>query len=304
MRKRTPEFRFLQAFEAAGRLGSFKNAADELNITPSAISHRISDLEASLGEKLFEPKGRNVVLTQNGRRFLRSIQKVLHQLNVATDQVTRKGVDGLFTIRVYPTVAHRWLIPRLESFVRKYPDVELNIVTTNSPLDFSSADTDVVIEYSPERFQGYECDLMAQDRVIAICSPKYLKTSSSLDKPADLLNHTLIHSAMRANEWRSWLEAANVSFEHSGQNIRVSTRDAAIEAAACGLGVALAHPPLVNELLETQRIVSPFDISFETGFKYYLVTTPERAQLPRVAAFRDWVASEIATNASVGPSNP
>ena len=126
--RRTPQFRNLQAFESAGRLGSFRAAAEELHVTPSAISHRISALETTLGEKLFEQRGRGTGLTATGRTFLATVQKIIDQLNVATDQIKYRGVSGPLTIRLYPTFAHRWLIPRLQSFVQTYEDVELNLV--------------------------------------------------------------------------------------------------------------------------------------------------------------------------------
>lgn len=290
---RIPPIRNLQAFEAAGRLGSYKLAALELNLTPSAISHRIAALEDSLAERLFEPSGRNVALTQTGKRYLTSICRVFDQLNVATDQIKRGGVGGLFTVRVFPTLAHRWLISRLGGFMKQYPEVELNIQTTTHPLDFSSADTDVVIEYAREPIADYECDVIGQDHLMTICSPCYVKANGPIETLTDLESHTLIHTQLRENEWADFVRATDVDFLHRGQNLRVSTRDAAIEAAASGLGVALAHAPLVNDLLESGRIISPFDCRQATGFHYFLVTTHERAALPRVAAFRAWVKAEF-----------
>ena len=293
MPTRIPQIKNLQAFEAAGRLGSYKRASEELNLTPSAISHRIAALEESVGEVLFEPAGRSTVLTQTGQRYLASIQKVFDQLSVATDQIKRGGVGGLFTIRAFPSIAHRWLIPRLGGFLRQYPDIELDIQTTLNPLDFSSIDTDVAIEYAREPIAGYECDVIGKDRLLTICSPDYLHGAGQMETLSDLAGHTLIHTTVRKNEWRDFLRQADAEFSHVGQNLHVSTRDAAIEAAAAGLGVALAHAPLVNDLLAQERIVSPFQATQETGFHYYLVTTKERAALPRVAAFRAWVAGEF-----------
>ncbi len=290
---RIPPIRNLQAFEAAGRLGSFKLAAKELNLTPSAISHRIAALEGSLAEKLFEPSGRNIALTQTGKRYLSSIRRVFDQLNVATDQIKRGGVGGLFTIRVFPTLAHRWLIPRLGGFMQQYPEIELSIQTTTHPLDFSSVDTDVVIDYAREPIADYECDVIGQDHLMTICSPCYAEANGPIETLADLEKHTLIHTELRENEWADFVRTTGVDFLHTGQNLRVSTRDAAIEAAASGLGVALAHAPLVNDLLASKRVISPFDCRQETGFYYFLVTTHERAGLPRVAAFREWVKDEF-----------
>ena len=293
MSARVPQIRNLQAFAAAGRLGSFKAAAEELEVSPSAISHRISGLEGFLGEKLFEPQGRGAVLTFLGRTYLQSIQRVFDQLNVATDRIRHRGVSGPLAIRLYPAFAHRWLIPRLRSFVEAYPDVVLSLVIVQEPLDFSLTETDVAIEYMANRLSGYRCDLLMAEDVIAICSPEYLASRGGRMLPEDLDRFTLIHNSSRPEQWQWWRTQVGLQARHDGRNLHVSNRDAAVDAAAAGLGVALAHAPLINDALQNGLVVSPFRISVPVDHSYYLVTTSDRADLPRVTAFRDWILAEI-----------
>ena len=293
MLARVPQIRNLQAFAAAGRLGSFKAAAKELEVSPSAISHRISGLEDFLGEKLFEPHGRGAVLTLAGRTYLQSIQRVFDQLNAATDRIRHRGVSGPLTIRLYPAFAHRWLIPRLPSFAETYPDVELNLVIVQEPLDFSLADTDVAIEYMANRLSGYRCDLLMAEDVVAICSPQYLASHGDAVLPEDLDRFTLIHNSDRPEQWQWWRTQVGLQARHGGRNLNVSNRDAAVDAAAAGLGIALAHAPLINDALQEGLVVSPLRTSVPVDHCYYLVTTSDRAELPRVIAFRDWILAEI-----------
>jgi len=291
-----PDLKNLQAFEAVGRLGGYKAAAEELNLTPSALSHRVAALESALGETLFQPDGRSVALTQIGRTYLASVRQVFEQLNVATDQIKRRGVSGLFTVRVHPSIALYWLIPRLPRFLKKYPDLELQVITASSPADFSSSETDVAIDMVDLGDAGYVCDFLFSSRdVVAICSPQYAKLASrELRAPRDLLKHKLIYSALRQNEWQTWFESLNIDFRPSHRAISVSSRDAAIEAAAAGMGVALASPPLVNVPLQREHVVELFRSTIKTGYHAYLITTQERAALPRVEAFRQWLTDDIA----------
>lgn len=294
MSVRVPQFKNLQAFEAAGRLGSFKAAAAELNLTPSAISHRITALEASLEETLFEPRGRGTALTATGQTYLASIQRVLDQLSTATDQIKHKGVSGPLTIRLYATFSRGWLIPRLQRFVRQYDKIELNLVTTQTPLDPSSGDTDIVIEYLESPLPDHQCDLLCADRVFAVCSPQYEKLNGPFRTVADLMDAALIHNSHRPDEWSWWLGGQRILNQHRGGRLRVATRNTAIDAAEAGLGFALAHWPMAEAALRQRSLVSPFGSPLETGFCFYMVTTRERAALPRVAAFRDWILGEFA----------
>lgn len=146
--ERYPKFRNLQAFDSVGRLGSFKDAANELNLTPLANSHRITDLESHLNEPLFEKSGRGAMLTAKGRMFLSSVQAVLDQLNAATDKIKHEGVCGKLTVSLYPTIAHSWLIPRLQRFRTKNPDVEIPLHITQKLKDLSSLNVDAAIGYA------------------------------------------------------------------------------------------------------------------------------------------------------------
>ena len=170
---------------------------------------------------------------------------------------------------------------------------------TQAPFDFSSADTDVAIEYSATKFSGYVSDFLMSEEVIAICSPQFHLLSRDLKTPVDLDNCTLIHNTVQPDQWTWWKSELGLNTRHTGPNMRVSNRDAAIDAAAAGLGVALAHKPLVNGALLRKRVVSPFDVSVPIEFSYFLVTTDDRALLPRVKAFRNWISSQISFEGSV-----
>ncbi|SHJ89793.1 LysR family transcriptional regulator, glycine cleavage system transcriptional activator [Shimia gijangensis] len=287
-----PQLSMLQAFEAAGRLGSLKAAAEELNLTPSAISHRISALESRLDIALFEPKGRGLSLTHAGKTYLAGVRSGLDQISIAGDQIRHQGLSGPLKIRLYPTFAHRWLIPRLESFTSRYPDIEMDLVITTSPFDFSSSDTDIAIEYTKRPIDNYECVKLLSEEVVAICSEQFHIASGRPTDPNALNNLNRIHNLLHPEEWDWWREKAGVKGNFSARDHRVNSRDTAIDAAAAGLGVALARHPLIDEELTTRRVIAPFGVSASDSKSYYFISTPERLSIARVSAFRDWIVSQ------------
>ncbi|RKF16287.1 LysR family transcriptional regulator [Roseovarius spongiae] len=298
MSTRLPPFKSLEAFEAAGRLGSYKAAAAELNVTPSAISHRISALEKALGETFFAPQGRGTTLTQAGRTYLGAVQRMFDQLRTATDRLKHKGVAGPLGVQVFSTILRGWLIPRLPRFTERHPEVELNLMTPQNPFDHPFQVRDLSVEYLRAPMSGVVCDLLCEDRIHAVCSPAYAARHGPFNSPADLAEATLIHTMYRPDEWAFWQEVVRAEHGHQGRNMRVSTRNAAIDAAAAGLGFALVHWPVAEGLLRSGALVAPLDVPVETGHSFYLVSTPERAALPRVAAFREWMLSEFARDAA------
>ena len=293
MRSNLPPLKTLHAFEAAGRRGSFKAAAEELNVTPSAISHRISALESFVGERLFEPQGRGLVLTNAGRNYLISVRETFSQLSAATDQIRNRGMRGPLTIRTYPTFAERWLIPRLRDFCQKYPDIEIHLISTQDTVDFSSLETDVAIAYGEQDWPEYECAHLFNEEIVPVCSPQHLALMPNLNGPEDLLGMTLIHIFLRPDEWRWWFSGVGIKGNQKGLSHHVSTRDFALEAAAAGLGFTLGHSPFIHSEIKNGRLVAPFDMFQSTRNAYSLVTTKARAKLPRVVVFREWILTEV-----------
>ncbi len=289
MAKGIPQLAMLQAFEAAGRLGSLRAAAQELNLTPSAISHRISALESLLEVALFERKGRGLALTREGRSYLGGIRPGLDQLRTAADRIRHPGVAGPLTIRLYPTFAQRWLIPRLPDFTRQYPDVELHLVNTQQPLDFSAGETDLAIEHASGPLTGYCCDRLVQEEVVPVCSEALYVACGRPDRWAALNGMDRLHCSLHPDEWRWWLEKVGFQDEFSGRNHHMNTRDSVIAAVEAGLGVGMAHLPLINDTLREKQLIAPFGPPVPKKTPYSLITTPERYDLARVAAFRDWI---------------
>lgn len=288
MTNEIPAIRYLQAFEAAGRLGSFKAAAVELNVTASAISHRISSLERQLEQKLFEPQGRGLRLTEAGIGYLETTNAALRSLQMATDIVRGRAIRHRLTINVFPTFAQRWLVPRLPNLLEEYPEFQFKINATQKPWDFSSTLTDVAIVYLDQWPEGYETQLILREKIVPVCSPKLIE-ENDIHKPEDLAKLPLIHCTIHPDEWSQWFESQGL-FTPSDTIVNdVTTRELAISAATAGLGVSLGHSPLIDDAIDNGQLVTPVGGYMDSPYSFYLITTQAKLSIPRVRKFWDWI---------------
>jgi LysR family glycine cleavage system transcriptional activator len=289
--RKLPPLNALRAFESAARHLSFTRAAEELNVTQAAVSHQVKALEERLELRLFERHGRGLWLTDEGEIYLPFLRQAFDLIADGTDLVQNHEAHGPLAVTMLPTFAVRWFIPRLGSFQKQHPDIEVRIATTERNVDFTREDVDLGIRYGKGMWRNLECDKLFEDRYVAVCSPALLRSDKPLERPEDLRQFALLHDA-DDEDWRFWLTALHVKGVDSSKGLFFDTHDQALEAAAAGLGVALGSRVIVQDDLDDGRLVMPFGDLTDENLSHYLVYPKGALRKPKVAAFRTWLLGE------------
>lgn len=289
-----PTVKALQAFEAAARRLSFRDAASELNVTPAAISQQIRALETDLGIRLFARTGRGVRLTETGADWLPEVRRCLELLRRTVEAATARAADVL-AITLAPSLASRWLMGRLYRFSEREPDISVRVVATPEVIDLADSDVDLAIRFGPGAYPGLSVERVMPELLVPMCAPGLIEPGAD---PNVLERHTLIHDdsiSGGGGGWSLWLRAVGATRVDPRRGPRYSLADIAMQEAIAGRGVVLARWQLAAQDLAAGRLVCPFDRGIESPYAYYLVTRPEMRQAAKVVAFRDWLLGEIAT---------
>lgn len=291
-----PPLDALRVFESAARHLSFNKAAEDLHITPSAVSHRMRTLEDVLGVKLFRRLNRRVELTADGQSYLAPVGLALDQIRAATRSISADRRGGPLTMSLAPAFAIRWLLPRLVRFQAAHPDIEVRFVSSMELTDFSANDVDLAVRFGRGGWPGLDITKLIPADDILVCSPEMLRGGAPLNVPQDVANFTRLHVDSRSDTWRMWLLAAGVEGVDPDDGPKFQNLPVAIEAAINGLGLLIADAPFVTRDLDSGRLISPFDIEVHLEGAYYLVYPEGRGSDPRIKAFEDWVMAEIAAS--------
>jgi LysR family transcriptional regulator, glycine cleavage system transcriptional activator len=293
MTTRLPSLNGLRAFEAAARHLSFTNAATELNVTQTAISHQIRRLEQELGLRLFVRQNRSLVLTPEARDYLPGVRAAFNDLRLATDRLLRKDNDHVLTISTLASLAAKWLLPRLSAFQEAHPGIDVRITTSSALVDFKGGDVDAAIRYGRGRWPGLRADWLTADELFPVCSPVLLGGNRPLKCPEDLAHYTLLHSSGGYDDdWRLWLTAAGLPSNISEQpGLTFDLILMTVQAAIDGIGVAMGRTSYVEADIAKGRLVVPFKITLPADAGFYLVSPEARADPPKLAAFRQWLAA-------------
>ena len=301
MARNLPPLNSLRAFEAAARHLSFTKAAEELHVTPAAISHQIKALEEQLGVPLFRRLTRALRLTQAGQAALPPMRDGFDSLADAVDLLRAHENSGAITVSIDPSFAAKWLVPRLDRFRAALPDLDVRLDATDKLTDFQRDNVDLAIRYGSGNYPGLEVERLLSEEIFPVCSPKLLEGPAPLAQPSDLRHHTLIHlewdsENVTAPNWRMWLLAAGIHDINYTRGPVFSMTTLALQAAIEGQGVALASSFLVADDLAAGRLVVPFDLSVcdPLDFAYHVVVPKRTADLPKVVAFKTWLLDEIA----------
>lgn len=292
-----PSISSVRAFEAAARLEGFTRAADELNITQSAVSHAIRELEARLGVNLFVRNGRRLSLTDAGRRYLPFAAEALARLRAGDQAVIDPNRRArVLTISVSPSFAAKWLAPRLGSFSAANPDLDLRVSATPQHIDFADGEIDLAVRHGDGDWPALHCTRLCEETVFPVCSPTLMRATATAS-PGDLLACSLIHHR-DSDAWRAWLSAFGVNA--SARQVRgptYSDMSLTIDAALAGQGVALARSALADRDLRDGRLVRPLAHETPAPFAYWIVCPPANADAPKVGRFRDWLLAEASASA-------
>ena len=293
MARKLPPLTALPAFEAAARHLSFTKAADELLVTHGAVSRAIRNLEEVLGTQLFERHTRSVRLTPQGAAYAAEIGTALDRIAVATSVASVSKSASVLTVSTSDGFAGRWLVPRLHRFHKAYPDVDVRLSTSGAHTDFVRDGIDIAIRYGLGHYQGVVSELLADEDVSPVCSPSLLKSKHPLRTPADLKHHRLIHDNFHLG-WEKWFQDVGLDHIKPDSGVKFDSAVYAVEAAVHGEGVLLGRSALVSADLAAGRLVRPFDISFKSRWRYYVVYPDGALRHKRIKAFRDWLFAEMA----------
>lgn len=292
MRPALPSLNALRAFEAAGRLGSFKEAAAELHVTHGAVSQQIRLLEAWLGAPLFERHNRRVVLTPAASAYLAKIAPLFDELAQATARYgLSEAVTRTLSVNAPATFTLRWLVPRLEKFRGRHADVEVRVETSNEPVESLKDAYDIVIRGGPDTFYGYAMRPFLSEERLPVCSPALLRRVP-LRAPEDLARHTLLHTSSLPRVWPDWLAQAGVAALRPAAVLTFDHFYLTLQAAVDGMGIAMGPTALVDDDLAAGRLVAPFASPRLPSRSYCTYVADERAGDDLIELFRTWLEQE------------
>jgi LysR family transcriptional regulator, glycine cleavage system transcriptional activator len=297
-----PSLNGLRAFEAAARHLSFTRAADELNVTQTAISHQIRRLEAQLGLKLFVRRNRTLALTREAESYLPAVRAAFEDLRRATQRLKRPQRDGRLTVSTLASLAAKWLLPRVVAFQEAHPGLEVRVSASTHLVDFQREEIDLAVRYGRGDWPGLRAQWLMAEDIFPVCSPALLKGPNPLKRPEDLAHHTLLHATLSREDWQLWLTAAGLPTELAQRRgLTFDQSFMCIEAAIEGLGVALGRSPFVEADIAQGRLVVPFDVVLPAEAGYYIVAPAETADDPKIALFRAWLIKSVTPGAKAPP---
>ncbi len=289
-----PSLTALRAFEAAARHLSFSKAAEELHVTPAAVSNQIKSLEAFYNVQLFRRLTRALVLTEAGQLALPLMRQGFDKLAEGADRLASFDRGGVLTVGATPFFASKWLVPRLDGFFHAYPDIEIRIAASTRDVDLAHDDVEIGIRLGLGHYPGLRVTKLMKEQVFPVCSPRLMEGLHPLRSPEDLRYHTLLHVEYVEAwpDWARWLKVAGLESINAKRGPRFNQLGLPVQAAIEGQGVALASSVLVMDDLAAGRLVRPFDLAMDVELAYYVVCLESTADQPRIKAFRDWVIAE------------
>jgi LysR family glycine cleavage system transcriptional activator len=309
MYERVLPLRAIAVFEAAARVASFHAAADELNLTPSAVSHQIRLLEDILGVRLFERVGRGVALTPEGADYARSVRQSIRRLRMATSDIKARGKkdNALEVVRIEtpPSFARCWLLPHLPDFLAKHPSIDLRINAQGAYLQgdrlpwtqSADAPADLQIVYGDPDLWQDRASLLVSEIMQPLCAPSMIEWGKMSD-PRELLDHMLINSQNHIS-WEEWLDLQGLDLhERHVSTIQLDPSHLAIEAAVNGVGIIFESDVLAGHELACGHLVAPFPQLSRNGLSYWMLMSSPKSVQPALGVFVDWLKERAASRAA------
>lgn len=289
MQQALPSLHAVKVFEVAARHQNFSRAAEELSVTQSAVSRQIQQLEAELGQALFERNGPRLALTRAGLEYLDVVQEGLAVIRQGTARLFRAECRPYLTVSTLPSLATKWLVPRLASFERKYPKIHIRIAMSYELVDFDvDIDVDIAIRHGRGRWAHVHIEQLVDEVLFPVCSPVL---ATELKRPEDLSKQRLLVDDPRVDQWKHWAQGAGVEITPNPRDRLSDDFNIQLQAAMLGQGVALARSLLVADDLRAGRLVCPFKIPIRSDFQYYFVCPPTRLKEQAIKAFANWIST-------------
>jgi LysR family glycine cleavage system transcriptional activator len=315
MAERSLPVRGIAVFEAAARAASFHAAAEELNLTPSAVSHQIRLLEDTLGVRLFERVGRGVTLTAEGAEYARSVRPSMQRLRVATNQIRARAKAGgaleVVRIELPPSLAHCWLLPRMPELIAQHPGIEIRVNAQGSHLQgdrlpwppLADAPADLQIVYGDDKLWADRASRLLSEDFQPLCAPALLE-QGALESQDQLLQHTLLSTSRNAVTWEEWLNWQGIDIDKNPVNtLQLDPSHLAIEAAVDGMGVILESSLLVERHLGTGKLAAPFPDLSRPGLSYWLFAPSQRKAASAVDVVIEWLQASAPPTPAGGEAN-
>lgn len=296
MKQKLPPLNALRAFEASARLTSVQQAARELNVTPSAVSQQVHNLERWVGFPLLERGSRKLQPTAQGRAYQGALASAFEQIAEATASLSAGRASQSICITCTPGFTVQWLVPRLQQFQDRHPEIDVRIDASTRLVDLRGEDVDLGVRHGLGRYPGLVAEKLLDDDLIPAASPDLLTGRKRVRVPNDLTKHALLHIETR-DDWRMWLQAQGVEIDWRRGPLLVDTA-IGIQAAVAGKGIILARRSLIADELSSGRLVAPLPQGLSTGTAYFLVYPPERMSSAPIRAFRNWILKEAGETGS------
>lgn len=288
-----PPLNALKAFDSVARHESVSHAANELCVTPGAITKQIQHLESFLGVPLFIRRHRQIILNEQGKIFQRAVSKALLEIQNATNSIKGSAQNNTLKIRSYTTFSIRWLIPHAPKFLSANPEISLELTTSLDPVDFARDNIDCAIRLGSGDWPNATSTKLIDNVIVPVCSPEYLK-GKKMKTPKDLLGCNLLHIKRRPNDWDLWFSGIGLSVDVMPQGMMCENSEIAYSAAKEGLGIAMAQYFLVRDDIELGKLVRPVMQSHDCGDNtYYLVMPSNTQQNIHSRKFKEWILTEI-----------
>jgi LysR family glycine cleavage system transcriptional activator len=286
--RRHPPLNALRAFDAVARHLSVKIAAEELCVTPGAVSQMLKTLESHLGVRLFERVNRGIYLTEAGRDYLPSIRNAFRQIAEASRRVAVSADNGVLTVSVTPFFASAWLVPRMKSFQDANPDIDLQIVTSSALVDFSRSGVDVAIRHGLGRYPGLRSDRIVTVEVVPVAAPPLIERLGLPNTAADLARWPHVHDADRKG-WSLWFQTHGVDEVSAPRGPSFDDSSLLLKAVLSGQGAGLLPAAMIAPELDNGQLVKLAKAMHMEAFAYYLVCPESSQDRPKIALFRNWI---------------
>ncbi|MGI9423822.1 MAG: LysR substrate-binding domain-containing protein [Hyphomicrobiaceae bacterium] len=285
----------LKAFEAAARLGSFRDAGDELNVTHSAVSHQIKALEQYLGATLFQRQSRGVRMTDAAQPLFEDVRQALDLLANSTAQFKNSGLSGTLKISVAPSFASRWLLKRLQSFEERFPAIVVDVDIAANRQDFERSQIDVAIRHGSGDWRGLVSENLLEERLWLVGSAQVVTAIQDQSGAINLERTRLLTASGRGYEWDAWFDMSDTSTgDHAMRYISFPTQALALDGAVSGLGVTFADYRLVADEIRDGRLARITSREIRTGRGFYFVWQKRASTDAKLIAFKEWLFSELA----------
>lgn len=292
MRRYLPTFTALQCFEASARHLNFTHAAKELNLTQSAVSHQVRNLEKFLGVDMFQRVGKKLILTPDGERYAKDVAQNMDVLEACTLSVMTQSKPGnVLNLGTFPTFGSIWLIPKLADFAQQHPNIQLNLETHTDTFDLHNSHLDMAILYGNGTWPDTVSHKIAEESTIAVCTPKLIEDKTDL-RPEDVQNYPLLRLKSRASAWLEWMQAKDITSKNFVSGPCFEQFNMLIRAAHAGLGVAVLPTFFVQDELDSGELIAPFGEAIKSDDAYYLVYAQRKSGDDNIQKFTDWISQK------------